>query len=141
MPTDKKVPLNTLVRPVSEIVVRPGYPATLDEELAMLVAQREEARGAPPYVPPEEDADEPTRARFLRGTESVSDGYLHRLTGEPASNCDNPIDPVLPENPGPYSHGNYGVLLSDNPDKPYIERQLTDEMWRQESMEAAERRR
>jgi len=111
MPTDNKVPLNTRVRPKSEIDVRPaakpagldtghpsknslledrlerpGYPATLDEELAMIVEQREQARGTPPYVPVEDDADEPTRKHFLRGTETVSQGYLGRLTefSEPA---------------------------------------------------------
>ena len=63
---------------------------------------------------------------------------IHRPPVEPE---ESPVNMTPPENHGPYSHGHYGVLESDNQDKPYIERQLTDEMWRQESLEAAERRR
>jgi hypothetical protein len=58
----------------------------------------------------------------------------------PAVPKDDHRDDPPPEHSGPYSHGHYGVLLSDNQDKPYIERQNSPEMDRLEAMEAAERR-
>lgn len=77
-------------------------PATLDEELSMIRMQIEQARKEQPEdsavdsshtAPAENDADERTRTHFLRGTETVSDGYLNRLSfREPApSSCDDPI--------------------------------------------------
>ncbi|MEI6511245.1 MAG: hypothetical protein WCO25_04350 [Candidatus Uhrbacteria bacterium] len=73
--------------------------ADLDEELAVIKAQLEKARAekaddsAVDSACPasaENDGHEPTRKRFLRGTETVSDGYFGRLTGEPSRNCDDP---------------------------------------------------
>ncbi len=119
MPTDKRLPLNTLVRPASKVVVRPAthsvgldtglpstdallkgaasksQPATLDEELSMIKARIEEARASPANGPTDGDiTDEHTRAYFPRGTETLADGYIHRLSArrEPApSNNEVPV--------------------------------------------------
>ena len=104
MPTDNKSPLDARVRPATQPagldtglpstnalhLARPGYPATLDEELAMIVEQRKQPQTAPPCAPVEHGPDEPTRAHFPHGTETVSDGYLNRLRN-PVNYDENPI--------------------------------------------------
>lgn len=73
--------------------------ATLDEELAFMVTQIKQARAEGPSVdslrpaPDEIDTRERTRRHFPRGTETLSDGYLNRLSfREPSpSNGDDSI--------------------------------------------------
>ena len=149
MPTEKKVPLDPRVRPKSEIAVRPaikhpgldtGLPSTdalLEGAAAQTVQRAEDPAWDPPHPsrPPRTDAEAAARERAL--LETLGD-RSRRPSAEPK---DDHRDDLPPERSGPYSHGDYGVLECDNPDKPYIHRQNSPEMDSLEAMEAAERRR
>ena len=154
MPTDKKVALDTRVRPKSKPVVRPTTRqsgldtrcpptnALLEGAATQTIQQAEDSAWDPchPSRPPRTDAESAARERVLR--ETLRD-RARRPPVQPKG--DDPVIAPTPEPPSEYSHGDHGVLLSDNQDKPYIKRQfdwqLDGELDRQLSQEAAERRR
>lgn len=110
----------------------PKDPLDLTEAEVRAAAAERRTRKVSPFEITEAEALAAT-GRRVRGLPVEHDGS----STEPA--------PSPPKYPGPYSHGDHGVLESDNQDKPYIERRfdlVLDGAWAsQEAIEAAERRR